>query len=82
MLSAMAYRDGRAHARHGARCGRQRHCASPRCREPHARTDDVLIEVRACGVCRTDLHMRDGELRGPSCRSCSDTRSSAWWRSG
>jgi alcohol dehydrogenase, propanol-preferring len=26
---------------------------------------DVLIEVRACGVCRTDLHVRDGELRHP-----------------
>jgi alcohol dehydrogenase, propanol-preferring len=26
---------------------------------------DVLIEVRACGVCRTDLHVRDGELRDP-----------------
>src|SRR4051812_38036496 len=26
---------------------------------------DVLIEVRACGVCRTDLHVIDGELRHP-----------------
>jgi alcohol dehydrogenase, propanol-preferring len=26
---------------------------------------DVLIRVRACGVCRTDLHIRDGELRHP-----------------
>jgi propanol-preferring alcohol dehydrogenase len=26
---------------------------------------EVLIEVRACGVCRTDLHVRDGELRNP-----------------
>lgn len=24
----------------------------------------VLLEVRACGVCRTDLHVVDGELRG------------------
>lgn len=23
---------------------------------------DVLVRVRACGVCRTDLHLRDGEL--------------------
>lgn len=23
---------------------------------------DVLLRVRACGVCRTDLHLRDGEL--------------------
>jgi alcohol dehydrogenase, propanol-preferring len=25
----------------------------------------VLVEVRACGVCRTDLHILDGELRRP-----------------
>ncbi|HEX7298510.1 MAG TPA: zinc-dependent alcohol dehydrogenase family protein [Solirubrobacteraceae bacterium] len=29
-----------------------------------ARRDDVLVEVHACGVCRTDLHIRDGEVRG------------------
>ena len=28
------------------------------------RPGDVLVEVHACGVCRTDLHVRDGELRG------------------
>ncbi len=28
--------------------------------------DEVLVRVRACGVCRTDLHLVDGEL--PSCR--------------
>ena len=26
---------------------------------------DVRIAVGACGVCRTDLHIRDGELAGP-----------------
>src|SRR5215510_937067 len=26
---------------------------------------ELLIEVRACGVCRTDLHVVDGELREP-----------------
>jgi alcohol dehydrogenase, propanol-preferring len=26
---------------------------------------EVLIRVGACGVCRTDLHVRDGELRHP-----------------
>jgi propanol-preferring alcohol dehydrogenase len=26
---------------------------------------EVLIAVRACGVCRTDLHLVDGELRSP-----------------
>ena len=24
----------------------------------------VLLEVQACGVCRTDLHLQDGELPG------------------
>ena len=28
---------------------------------------EVLIKVRACGVCRTDLHLLDGEL--PQCRT-------------
>jgi propanol-preferring alcohol dehydrogenase len=28
-------------------------------------TDDVLIRVHACGVCRTDLHVLDGELAEP-----------------
>lgn len=27
--------------------------------------DDLLIEVSACGVCRTDLHVVDGDLAGP-----------------
>jgi alcohol dehydrogenase, propanol-preferring len=26
---------------------------------------ELLVEVSACGVCRTDLHIVDGELRGP-----------------
>jgi alcohol dehydrogenase, propanol-preferring len=29
-----------------------------------ARPGEVLVEVQACGVCRTDLHIRDGEVRG------------------
>jgi len=28
-------------------------------------TGQLLIEVRACGVCRTDLHIMDGELQWP-----------------
>ena len=31
--------------------------------EPNAR--DVLVRVRACGVCRTDLHVVDGDLKSP-----------------
>ena len=30
--------------------------------EPKAGPGQVLLEVRACGVCRTDLHVADGEL--------------------
>ena len=26
---------------------------------------DLLTEVHACGVCRTDLHVADGDLKGP-----------------
>ncbi len=32
---------------------------------PHPGPDDVLIKVSACGVCRTDLHILDGELSQP-----------------
>ena len=30
--------------------------------EPEARDGQLLLRVHACGVCRTDLHLRDGEL--------------------
>jgi propanol-preferring alcohol dehydrogenase len=33
--------------------------------EPQPRTGQVLVAVRACGVCRTDLHVVDGELDHP-----------------
>src|SRR5687767_1497280 len=29
---------------------------------PEPAVDEVLIRVRACGVCRTDLHVVEGEL--------------------
>ena len=32
---------------------------------PQARPDQVLLRVHACGVCRTDLHIVDGELAAP-----------------
>ncbi len=32
---------------------------------PKPGADQVLLEVRACGVCRTDLHVMDGDLRHP-----------------
>jgi propanol-preferring alcohol dehydrogenase len=31
---------------------------------PEPGEGEVLLEVRACGVCRTDLHIADGELEG------------------
>jgi len=33
--------------------------------EPSAGTGQVLLDVRACGVCRTDLHILDGDLTEP-----------------
>ena len=32
---------------------------------PHPRSDQVLVKVTACGVCRTDLHIVDGDLQHP-----------------
>ena len=32
---------------------------------PTPEAEQVLIQVRACGVCRTDLHVVDGELKDP-----------------
>ncbi len=33
--------------------------------QPQPDPDEVLIQVKACGVCRTDLHIFDGELPDP-----------------
>src|SRR5918997_4772281 len=32
---------------------------------PHAGPGEVLLRARACGLCRTDLHVVDGELPEP-----------------
>ena len=32
---------------------------------PHPRSDQVLVKVSACGVCRTDLHIVDYDLKHP-----------------
>ena len=32
---------------------------------PEFGADDILLKVHACGVCRTDLHILDGELSAP-----------------
>ena len=34
-------------------------------RKPSPGPDDLLVKVHACGVCRTDLHVVDGELASP-----------------
>ena len=34
--------------------------------EPEARRGEILVRVRACGVCRTDLHIIDGEITAGS----------------
>ena len=34
--------------------------------DPRPAAHQLLIRVRACGVCRTDLHLLDGELADPS----------------
>ena len=33
--------------------------------DPEPGPDQLLLGVRACGVCRTDLHLRDGEIDTP-----------------
>jgi alcohol dehydrogenase, propanol-preferring len=33
--------------------------------DPVAATGQALLRVRACGLCRTDLHVADGELKRP-----------------
>ncbi len=34
-------------------------------KDPSPSPDQVLVRVRACGVCRTDLHLLDGEVEIP-----------------
>ncbi|RPI23516.1 MAG: zinc-binding alcohol dehydrogenase family protein [Acidobacteria bacterium] len=38
------------------------------CPVPEPEDNQLLIKVRACGVCRTDLHIVDGELTDPKPR--------------
>ncbi len=33
---------------------------------PAPGTGEIVVEVEACGVCRTDLHVCDGDLTGPA----------------
>jgi len=33
--------------------------------KPEARADELLVRVKACGVCHTDLHVTEGDLPAP-----------------
>ena len=35
--------------------------------DPQPGPGEILIRVKACGVCHTDLHLASGEWRLPSC---------------
>jgi NADPH:quinone reductase-like Zn-dependent oxidoreductase len=45
---------------------------------PEYGTNEILFKVLACGVCRTDLHIMDGELSAPKIAP-QDRRSLARW---
>ena len=34
--------------------------------QPPLGPTDVLVKVKACGICRTDLHVVDGDLKHPT----------------
>jgi len=34
--------------------------------DPEPAPGQIALAVRACGVCRTDLHLRDGEIDAPA----------------
>ena len=42
-----------------------RRCGPPSCPIRCPDPGELLLDVQACGVCRTDLHIRDGELEAP-----------------
>ena len=50
---------------------------SGRARPSRPGPGELLVEVAACGVCRTDLHIVDGELERPAADRARGTRSSA-----
>jgi len=42
--------------------------------KPKPAAGQVLVRVHACGVCRTDLHVVEGELAPKNRPSCRGTR--------
>ena len=49
---------------------------------PRPRAGEMLLAVRACGVCRTDLHIVDGELRDPRFRLAETNEALSSLRAG
>ena len=46
---------------------------------PDIKPDEVLVQVRACGMCRSDVQLIDGYFRnGSSCQSFSMTAAAAF----
>ncbi|MBN3790264.1 zinc-dependent alcohol dehydrogenase family protein [Burkholderia sp. Ac-20353] len=45
--------------------GRSPHLTLRELPDPSPGTGQILIDVHACGVCRTDLHVADGDLKAP-----------------
>ena len=41
---------------------------------PRPKSGELLVKVEACAVCRTDLHVVDGELPEPEIASNTRTR--------
>jgi len=48
--------------------------------KPQARPGQVLVRVHACGICRTDLHVVEGELAPRKSPIVPATRWWAWWK--
>ena len=64
--------------------GRASRCGRSELPEPRPGPGQVLLEVPACGVCRTDLHVVDGELPEPeaAARARPPDRGAAWREGG
>ena len=48
--------------------------------KPRPAKGELLVRVVTCAVCRTDLHVVDGELRIQNCRSYQATKLLGMWK--
>jgi len=46
---------------------------------PEIRPDEVLVETRTCGICRTDLHIQDGFAATAFIAAPAGTRRRCTW---